>query len=220
MILYADDTVIFEKDLGRLQELLNLTYDWCENNLLTINCKKSQWMKTKIINKNSHYDNDRLFLGTSILERVQEYKYLGINMDSEMSFHQQREILHKKLNYKITLFRKIMKYINVDAALTIYKGTILPIIEYADFICDQDIAYFNKKLQKFQNQSLYIVYNQHILSYLCRDSTETLHRSANMYRLFIADVCTYSVLHSLCLKMLVCWIEGIYIDINMMGIYS
>ena len=83
LILYADDTVIFDNDIGRLQELLNLTYDWCENYLLTINTYHQ-------------YDNDRLFLGKNILEHVQEYKYLGVNMDSEMSFHQQREILHKQ----------------------------------------------------------------------------------------------------------------------------
>ena len=165
LILYADATVIFYTDFVKLQEMLNQTYSWCENNLLTINCKKSQRMKTSIINKVKHKDNCKLYLGTSVLESVQEYKYLGIMMDPDLSFKQQREILHKRLNYKLTLFKKIRKYINIDAALTIYKRTILPIIEYADFICDQDIIYFNKKLQKFQNQALYISYNQHVLSY-------------------------------------------------------
>ena len=87
------------------------------------------------------------------------------------------------MNYKLTFFRQIRKYINVNAAKTIYKSTILPIIEYADFIYDYNIQYVGKMLQKLQNQGLYTVYNQHFLHYAERDSTETLHREANLFRL-------------------------------------
>ena len=47
-----------------------------------------------------------------------------------------------------------------ETALMFYKGTILPIIEYADFVFD-----FNIKCQ-------------HFLPYDQKDSTETLHRQA------------------------------------------
>ena len=42
---------------------------------------------------------------------------------------------------------------------------ILPIIEYADFVYDNNIKYINQKLQPLQNQGLYIAFNQHILPY-------------------------------------------------------
>ena len=80
-------------------------------------------------------------------------------------------------------FRKIRKFITVDAASLIYKGTILPILEYADFVFDYDIQYMNNKLQTLQNQGLYTVFNQHYWAYDAKDSTETLHRKANMFRL-------------------------------------
>ena len=65
----------------------------------------------------------------------------------------------------------------------IYKCTILPVLEYADFIYDQGIIYINKATQKLQNLGLLIAHNQHILPYDQRDSSETLHRNSKMSRL-------------------------------------
>ena len=45
------------------------------------------------------------------------------------------------------------------------------------------IIYLNKRLQTIQNQGLYIVFNQHFLSYTDRDSTEVLHRNAKIVRM-------------------------------------
>ena len=44
----------------------------------------------------------------------------------------------------------------------IYKCTILPVLEYADFVQDQNINYTNKALQKLQNSGLSIAHDQHI----------------------------------------------------------
>ena len=70
-----------------------------------------------------------------------------------------------------------------EAALLIYKCTILPILEYVDFVYNFDIKYVNKKLQTIQNSGLYIVYNQHFLPYNEKESTEILHRTARIFRL-------------------------------------
>ena len=104
-------------------------------------------------------------------------------MDSELKFQAHRDCLHKRLNYKITFFKKIRKYINFEAAMTIYKSTILPIIEYADVVYDYNIAHINQKLQGIQNQGLYVVFDQHTIPFLQRESTETLHREARLFRL-------------------------------------
>ena len=181
IILYADDTVLYGKDPGVIDEMLTKTYMWCEKNLLTINCKKSQWMSTSILSK---CRTDTTFkLGKVILDRVNEYRYLGVLMDSDLNFQQHREAVQKRLNLKNCFFRKIRKYITIEAALTIYKSTILPIIEYADFVYDHNINYVSKKFQTYQNQGLYTVYNNYFLPYPQRDSTETLHRRAKLYRL-------------------------------------
>ena len=52
-MLYADDTVIFHDDRNILQTNLDQISDWCNENLLTINVKKSHWMKTKVCGKDA-----------------------------------------------------------------------------------------------------------------------------------------------------------------------
>ena len=162
-----------------LQGMLTIIDSWCKNNLLTINCKKSQWMHSSLIKKN--YDTS-FSLGANKLDKVCEYKYLGLLIDSKLNFHNHRDLMQKRINYKM-FFQKIRRYINTSTAIIIYKSTILPIIEYADFIYDRNIKYINKRFQTLQNQGLYIAYNQHILTCDMKESTETLHRNAKMYRL-------------------------------------
>ena len=182
IILYADDTVIFDSDPRILQEKLNETNQWCEENLLTVNCKKCQWMKTSIVSKQKP---KKIFhLGPNVLGQVNKYKYLGLLIDSNLNFKSLRENLYKRVNYKLTFFKKIRSYLDVSTAVTIYKSTILPIIEYADFVHDHNIKYVSKKLQTLQNQGLRVSQNQHIMPFAQRDSTEVLHRNAKIYRLY------------------------------------
>ena len=48
IVLYADDTVIYHHDRSALQKNLNKIAKWCNDNVLTINAKKSHWMKLRI----------------------------------------------------------------------------------------------------------------------------------------------------------------------------
>ena len=179
--LYADDTVIYGTDSDIVQSDLRKIHNWCNTNLLTINCKKSQWMKTNLICKEN--ENVSFKLGQNELEYVSEYRYLGITVDSGLNFQSYRESVVNRVNLKISYFRKVRMYLTEEVALLIYKCTILPILEYVDFVYDFDIKYVNKKLQTIQNSGLYIVYNQHFLPYNEKESTEILHRRARIFRL-------------------------------------
>ena len=161
---------------------LDKIYDWCNHNLLTINCKKSQWMQTCLVNKISYPELTFKIKGTQ-LAKVNEYRYLGVLIDSQLHFQTHRHNVINNVNYKLTFFKKIRNYITTDSATLIYKGTILPLIEYADFVFDYGIKYVNKKIQSLQNQGLFIVFNQHYLSYDQKESTEILHRKAIIIRL-------------------------------------
>ena len=138
-------------------------------------------MKTDIISK--RVDGITFTLGGTQLEKVSEYKYLGMTVDSLLTFQSYREILTNRVNLKVSYFRKIRKYLTLESALLVYKCTILPILEYADFVHDFNIKYINNKLQTIQNTSLYIVYNQHNLPFDLKSSTEAIHRRAGIHRL-------------------------------------
>ena len=186
IVLYADDTVIFHHDKNTLQNNLRIISDWCNDNLLTINVKKSHWMRTKVCGKvddDMNQENITFFVKDKKLTEVEVYKYLGLHIDNSLNFQPHHKKLISQAQLKLSQFRKIRSFVNKRAAILIYKCTILPVLEYADFIQDQGIAYINKAIQKLQNQGLLIAYNQHILPYDQRDSSEVLHRNSRMHRL-------------------------------------
>ena len=98
-------------------------------------------------------------IGGESMSQVEEYRYLGLNEDIQLNFQSHRQTLINNVNYKLTFFRKIRKYVTLEAGKSIYKGTILPVFEYVDFILDYGIKYVNQKIQVLQNQGLYIVFN-------------------------------------------------------------
>ena len=180
--IYADDAVIYSTDLMTLHDNLNAVVAWSNRNLLTLNSKQTKWM---IIGKNTRYvgEDNNLYVNGAPLEQVFSFNYLGLIIDTSLDFREHRAKVMKQVQLKLNYLVKIRKYLNTYAALTIYKATILPIFDYADFIYDQQIKYSNKLLQQLQNRALRIIYNQHIMQYNLRLSTTNLHERANIHRL-------------------------------------
>ena len=122
-------------------------------------------------------------IGGEILERVDCYQYLGLYVDNRLTFHDHLTKLIQQLNLKLNYFAKIRKFLTTKTALTIYKATMLPLLDYADLVFEQNIKYVNKQLQKIQNRALRLIYNQHLIEYNNRLSTYVLHENAKMCRL-------------------------------------
>ena len=128
------------------------------------------------------FHDDRKILQTK-LDRISDWcneNLLTINVEKShwmktkvcgnLNFQAHHKKLVSQVHLKLSQFRKIRCFINRKAAILIYKCTILPVLEYADFIQDQGVAYVNKAIQKLQNFGLLIAHNQHILSFDQRDS--------------------------------------------------
>ena len=163
---------------------------WCNANLDTldvkINVKKSHWMKRKVCtDQEEDLQQPKFEICWSELMKADVFKYLGLHIDSSLSFqnHHKKMISNLNNNSKLLHFRRIRSLINQKTALLVYKCTILPVIEYADFIQDQGVVYINKSVQKLQNFGLSIAFNQHRLRYYDLDSSETLHINAKVFRL-------------------------------------
>ena len=142
-------------------------------------------MKTKVCgnNENMDYGMATFRISNSELTEVDLYKYLGLHIDNNLNFHGHQKKLISQVQLKLSQLRKIRGLVNKKAAILIYKCTILPVIEYADFLQDQGIVYINKAIQKLQNLGLLRAHNQYILSFNQRDSSETLHRNSILSRL-------------------------------------
>ena len=90
--LYADDTVLYcsSRDPYTHRNLVQVDLDnivqWCTNNKLTINTKKTKSMifGTKYMLKK--LDTPKVKLDGSILGNVDHYKYLSVILDSTLNF--------------------------------------------------------------------------------------------------------------------------------------
>lgn len=182
--MYADDTVIYGTDLVKLKEDLDHVISWCNENILTLNIKKTKWM---ILTPNVHANyqtGENICINTVPVDRVQTFNYLGLCLDSNLNFQTHIQNITRSIRHKLHFLYKIRNFINVDTTLLIYKTTILPIFDYADFIFDRSIHYITNKLQILQNKALRVVYKSylHNANHL---STVDLHKRSGL--LFLKD---------------------------------
>ena len=160
--LYADDTVIYSTNKDEhaayndVKQDLQLLMNWCNNNQLTVNIKKTKLMVfgTKGMLKRAQYHE--MYLGNDKLQYVNDYVYLGIKLDNKFTFELHaneccRHVVHK--NYVLS---KIRRYISTTQALNIYKSMILPYFSYGDVFMHNLSARTYDRMQKLQNKSLRI----------------------------------------------------------------
>ena len=161
--LFAADTVVYcsNKDPQRarnsVQGDLQDIAQWCCNNKITINIKKTKSVTFGTKHMLKKYDNPRIQLNDSILENVKEYKYLGITLDSTLNFNKHINNILKIVSHKLWLLSKVRQFITKAASLRIYSSMILPYFDYGDIIYQTATIDKLSKLQRLQNRAQRIV---------------------------------------------------------------
>ena len=92
-IMYADDTVMYcahndnKVVRKKLQADLCKVQKWCSDNKLTLNVKKTKLMTFMSDYKRKRYNGFRLYMGGSIVDEVDSYRYLGTEIDNRLKGH-------------------------------------------------------------------------------------------------------------------------------------
>ena len=163
--LYADDIVMFKTldsqqrahDLRLFQDNILAIENWCLQNELTINIKKT---KTQFFPANNNfncvafendnicriYDQDLSFVNTS--------KYLGVDIDRHLHFKSLYDSMYKLVNHKLYLLKLIRPALTVQAALSVGKSMILSLIDYGNIFLTILTHEDKSDLQKVQNEVL------------------------------------------------------------------
>ena len=123
-IMYADDLCLIAPNGKDLQVALDCLEKYCDKNNLTVNTKKS---KLVIFHKG------RLPYKQSVLERVNEFSYLGISLTSQMSFSSHIQSIVMRANSRIgLLYSKLdLQNMPIDVVKRVFSCYILPIFQYA-----------------------------------------------------------------------------------------
>ena len=86
-------------------------------------------------NKLSRIINPEKFsLDNQMIDFVHSYTYLGVIIDYVMSLNPLLNNLKKVTSNKVFILCTIRKYLTYEAAVSVYKQTILPIIAYPGFM--------------------------------------------------------------------------------------
>ena len=179
--LYADDTVIYCSGIDpnavacRLQSGLNLFTTWCSRNKLTINTKKTKLMVFGSRSRVKKAKNVSVVMDNDRLRPVPSFKYLGVLLDSTLTYNSHISSLIRTVIHKITLLSKVKKYMTNNVALQIYKSMILPYLDYADVVFDKAFTKDLDKLQRLQNRCLKICAGNDRLF-----GTELAHKNAGV----------------------------------------
>ena len=164
MSLFADDCVIYLSGnnwnvvQSRIQRDLDVVIDWTLRNNLRLNHEKTKAImilgsRMKLC---SVKDPIPFRVMDKIVKYVNSHSYLGIILDSTMSFTPLMKSVKKRVSNKVFMLRKIRRYLNFEASISVYKQTILPIIDYSGFLLLTCTSSDLDELQVIQNDVLRI----------------------------------------------------------------
>ena len=162
--LYADDTLIYCDGNSiwevndKLHECINNVSEWYTGNRIVINAKKCSTMltasKTNLLKYKDHLD---ITLQNTKLTNEKELKYLGIQIDSDISWDSQINKLCKNLAFKVSQLGRISREVPQEILNTINNSGIQPIIDYAITGWGTTTKQNLDKVQRIQNYATRIV---------------------------------------------------------------
>ena len=117
---------------------MNKLFMWCNINKLTINLLKTKYeiFEPRALCNSPVTNGFTIKLGNTVLEVVEVYNYLGVLIDNRLNFGKFLKEKCNKINLRLCQLGKMRKYITCSIANTIYKQTIIPFFDYADFLIE------------------------------------------------------------------------------------
>ena len=134
--LFADDThIYFEADTpDKLEKVLNKElkelHTWLIVNRLSLNIDKTNFVVFHPFNKPLKH-NITLKIQKKAISQKQSVKYLGIMIDSGLTWHDHIDTLSKKISRSIGLLYKIRHFVNKNIMKMLYYSLIFSHLTYA-----------------------------------------------------------------------------------------
>ena len=138
--LYANDTMILDVVDSPVASAVKLNSDltsiahWADKWMLTINAGKSRSMIFSI--KKHKPDHPPLFLNQSIIPEVNSHCHLGIELSSDLSWHNHINTIYERASKRLNMLKGLKFLLNRSTLNIMYLSLIRPLLEYGDFLWD------------------------------------------------------------------------------------
>ena len=135
-IMYADDTTLYcsidklnsnnRNDI--INEHLNKVGEWMKSNKLVLNSRKTKYMLFHKHNK--VVPNLDLNINGSTIDQVSTFKFLGLHINSQLTWQTHINEISKRISRVIGLLYKMQNILPKNILLSLYNTLILPHINY------------------------------------------------------------------------------------------
>ena len=135
-ILFADDTNIFasNKDKGLLYDKVNVELgvlsDWFACNKLTLNYDKTEFVDFSKTTRENSAGGFSLVIDGSDIKKVAQSKFLGVNVDSRLSWRVHIGIVIRKIKQTMGIIGRARSFMAAGELLKLYNTMVLPHLQY------------------------------------------------------------------------------------------
>ncbi len=180
--LYCDDLAIytecnsFVEGTQILNECLNKFNTWCISNYLKINVSKTKYM---VFYKSRDYrsaeeEKGEIYLNGEHVELVSCFKYLGIHLNSNLSYKEHCENINVKLNAALGKMYTIKRAINVKFLKSVLSAYIISILDFGiQFWVPGNQVFANKFQSKINKYVMSYFYPQYTRKWYKKDKKQT-----------------------------------------------
>jgi hypothetical protein len=184
IVMYADDTAMSElfNDINALEagmsDALNRLSLWCRYNKLVINSSKTKYM---IFGTRNLSRVPALALAGANLELVDEFKYLGLIIDSDLKFVPHYNVVIKNMSRQCGICYRMKHYLTLDIARLYYFSFVYSYIAYGIAVWGGFLVGTQRgqRLQKLQDRILKNLFNKFYPQY----SLAMLYKQLNILKI-------------------------------------
>ena len=182
--LYADDTILytanvnFKDSVAKMQEDISSLAGWCDSNGVYLNTKISKVMVFGSPKAVKNLPTFEIICSNVPLPIVSSYSYLGMTLDSQLNYNLHINKIIASVSCKLKQFQRMRSFLNIKAAVLVYKSMLLPILEYGDIFMSATSVENRRKLQTLQNRGLLCALNKGI-----ETNSNDLHAEAQLLKL-------------------------------------
>ena len=156
-IQFADDTMIFtsaktvEQAVKKLETLLKTCSLYFEENQLTINKAKTQFM---VLSPSKTSINTTLKFDEANVNSVQSVKYLGVNFDSKLTYDDEVKKILRRMAMGIKTMYTLRNIFPIKTRKVLYQTLVMSHLEYSSVLLTGISEKLLQSLQKQQNWAL------------------------------------------------------------------
>lgn len=197
VFLYADDSMLLDiidspnETAEKLNSDLSAVANWAKKWNVIMNASKTRSMIFSV--KKIKPCHPPLLLNNEIIPDVTSHCHLGINLSTDLSWHNHINIIHEKASKRLNMLKGLKFLLKRSTLNIMYLTLVRPLVEYADFVWDGCTNECSDTLEKMQLEAARLVTGaikgtnrQLLLAELSWDTLKTrrhIHKISGFYKI-------------------------------------